>query len=248
MYRFIVRYALLLLLLCVGSTGATDTTASLNGQTVVLLHGLARGADSMSKMAHALEAQGYQVCNIAYPSRDYPVEVLADRFVAPAIRVCTSGPDRTVHFVTHSLGGIVLRQLAATDPAIHIGRVVMLSPPNHGSEVVDRLGSLTLFELINGPAGNQLGTGEGSLPNRLGPADFDLGIITGTRSVNPILSLLIPGTDDGKVSTQRATLQGMKDFLLLPASHTFIMKNSRAIEQTLRFIRTGAFDHTATTA
>jgi pimeloyl-ACP methyl ester carboxylesterase len=210
-------------------------------ESVVLLHGLARTADSMSRMAGALEAAGYHVCNISYPSRQHSIEELTTDFVAPAVRACRSSEMDTVHFVTHSLGGILVRQLAKSAPDLKIGRVVMLSPPNHGSEVVDKLGTLSLFTFINGPAGLQLATGEDYLPRTLGPASFDVGIVTGSRTVNPILSLLIPGEDDGKVSIESAKLAGMRDFCVIPATHPFIMNNKRAIALVLTFLAQGKF-------
>lgn len=209
--------------------------------TIVLLHGLARTSDSMSKMSPALEAAGYRVCNVSYPSRHHSIEVLTKDFVLPAVRMCVANPTDEVHFVTHSLGGIVVRQLARSAPELKIGRVIMLSPPNHGSEVVDKLGELALFKLINGPAGLELGTEQESVPQSLGPASFQAGIITGDRTINLILSLLIPGPDDGKVSIESAKLEGMAGFCVVPASHPFIMKDRLAIEQTLVFLARGAF-------
>src|ERR1044072_7055038 len=101
--------------------------------SVVVLHGLARTPDSMSRMTRALEIVGYHVCNVSYPSRNHSIEVLASDFVAPSVRACRSNATDIVHFVTHSLGGIIVRQLAQSEADIKIGRVVMLSPPNHGS-------------------------------------------------------------------------------------------------------------------
>lgn len=239
-----VSAALLFALLAVWASGAVASSGP-PPQTVVLLHGLTREAGSMDRMAAALEAAGYRVCNVAYPSREHAVEVLAADYVAPAVRSCS--PDRSlpVHFVTHSLGGILVRQLAACDPGIRLGRVVMLSPPNRGSEVVDKLGGLGIFRRVNGPAGLQLGTGADALPRALGPATFEVGVITGNRSINLLLSLLIPGDDDGKVSVENARLAGMKDFLVVPAAHPFIMRNRQAIEQTLHFLDHGTFSHAA---
>ncbi len=117
----------------------------------------------------------------------------------------------------------------------------MLSPPNKGSEVVDTLGETWLFELVNGPAGKELGTDRSSMPLTLGAADFEVGIITGSRSVNLILSLMIEGRDDGKVSIENAKLNGMKDFMVLPSTHPFIMKNKTVIEQTIYFLHHGVF-------
>lgn len=218
-----------------------DAVVPMKGESVVLLHGLARSSDSMTPMARALEAAGYHVCNVSYPSREHPVEKLAADFVAPAVRACLSDEAREIHFVTHSLGGILVRQLAKSEPDIRIGRVVMLGPPNHGSEVVDRLGGLSLFEWINGPAGLQLGTDTESLPRTLGSLPFEAGVISGDHSINPILSLIIPGADDGKVSIESAKLEGMTDFCVVPASHPFIMKNKLAIQQTLAFLSAGSF-------
>jgi triacylglycerol lipase len=230
-----------ILLAAAVQTSAASNVAPSNGESVVVLHGLARSSSSMSRMAHALEKDGYHVCNISYPSRKHSIEVLAAEFVAPAVRACLSNATDTPHFVTHSLGGVIVRQLAKSAPDLRIGRVVMLSPPNHGSEVVDKLGKLSLFRLINGPAGLQLATREESVPQSLGPASFDVGIMTGRWTINPILSLLIPGTDDGKVSLESARLEGMTDFCVIPSSHPFIMKNKHAIEQTLVFLAQGRF-------
>ncbi len=132
-------------------TSAADNVASSNGETVVVLHGLARSSASMSHMVRALEKAGYHVCNIAYPSREHSIEVLTTQFVAPAVRTCLSNKTDQAHFVTHSMGGVIVRQLARSATDLKIGRVVMLSPPNHGSEVVDKLGELSLFRAINGP-------------------------------------------------------------------------------------------------
>lgn len=214
-----------------------------NGESVVLLHGLARTNRSMNKMAHALGAAGYRVCNISYPSRHYSIAELAEEFIGPELDNCIHPLSRGYHFVTHSMGGILLRLLVANGGAEKLGRVVMLSPPNGGSEVVDKLGGWWAFGMVNGTAGRELGTAPTSLPQSLGPASFPLGIITGNRSINLFLSLLIPGPDDGKVSVERAKLEGMRDFLVIPATHPFIMNHPDAIRQTLHFLQYGGFEH-----
>jgi hypothetical protein len=195
----------------------------------------------MNKIQSAFTAEGYATCNIDYPSTRHPIASLASLHIMPKLRECIEGKNTRIHFVTHSLGGILARYLAKHAFIEHLGRAVMLSPPNQGSEVVDALGEAWVFEYINGPAGKELGTDINSMPLMLGPVDFEVGIITGSRSINPILSLLIDGRDDGKVSIERAKLQGMRDFLVLPATHTFIMRNAQAIDQSLHFIRYGSF-------
>jgi len=118
---------------------------------------------------------------------------------------------------------------------------VMLGPPNQGSEVVDRLGDLALFKKMHGPAGQQLGTAGDSIPNRLGPVDFEVGIIAGDRSINGINSLMIAGPDDGKVSVERTKVAGMADHIVVHATHPFLMRNQRAIRKTNQFLDSGRF-------
>jgi len=231
-------------LLVLSLTVATGTAAAdqraIPEKTVVLIHGLARSSQSMTKLENALRQQGYQVCNINYPSTKHPIEHLVASHVLPQIANCAHAATE-LNFISHSMGGIIVRYIAKHKLVKNIARVVMLSPPNHGSEIVDRLGKLWLFDFINGPAGQQLTTAKQSLPNTLGAADFELGIITGRYSINPILSLLINGEDDGKVSVQSAKLEGMGDFLVLPQNHTFIMRDQTAIAQSLHFLAYGQF-------
>ncbi len=206
---------------------------------VILLHGLARTDRSMHKLEQALLEQGYCVDNVRYESTRHDIETLAEQAIGAALATCPAG--QPVHFVTHSLGGILVRQYLENHRIENLGRVVMLGPPNKGSEVVDKLAEFPGFHFINGDAGLQLGTGATSVPNRLGRADFDLGIIAGTRSVNLLLSSIIPGADDGKVSVENTRLEGMRDHLEMPVTHTFMMQNTEVIEQVIHYLRFGEF-------
>ncbi|TVP59202.1 MAG: alpha/beta hydrolase [Halomonadaceae bacterium] len=210
-------------------------------EQVVLLHGLARSSGSMEVMADALKEAGYGVCNIAYPSTDHSLEVLLEKTVLPAVKLCFGDGNQPVHFVTHSMGGILVRMLYKAAPELVTGRTVMLGTPNKGSEAVDELKDLTVFSWLNGPAGHQMGTGDDSVPRSLGPAEFEVGIIAGTKSYNPLLSSLIPGKDDGKVSLESAKLEGMADFLAASVNHTFMMKDPEVIRQSLHFLKHGKF-------
>lgn len=212
-----------------------------SGPPVVLLHGLTRSPASMMTMAKALTAAGFRVCNVGYPSRSHSIEVLAAEYVAPAVAACFPGEKAPVDFVTHSMGGIIVRQLAATHAVPSFGRVVMMGPPNGGSELVDELGKLWLVRMVNGPAGAELGTSAESLPRKLGPATFELGIVAGNRSWNWLYARFFHGANDGKVSVASAGLEGMKDFIIVAATHTYMMRNREVIRQTLEFLRNGAF-------
>lgn len=206
---------------------------------VILLHGLARGTGTWNNMEPVLRRAGYGVVNQKYPSTQNSIESLAAAVVPTALEKC--GQYERVHFVTHSMGGIILRQYLATNSVDNLGRAVMIAPPNKGSAIVDRFGDLAAFGWINGPAGAQLGSTPDSLPNRLGPADFELGVIAGSRSYSPLFSNIIPGRDDGKVSIESTKLEGMAEHIVVSAGHTFIAMKPKTVRLTLAFLRTGSF-------
>lgn len=208
---------------------------------VVLLHGLCRSGASMRPMADALAGAGMVVENIDYPSRHSRIEPLSEEVIGTALRSPRLAGCRKIHFVTHSLGGILVRCYFARHRDPRLGRVVMLGPPNQGSEVVDHLKDWRLFQLLNGPAGDELGTDSCSVPRRLGPVTFEVGVIAGDRSINWINSWMIPGRDDGKVSVEGTKVAGMREHLVVHATHPFMMKNRRIIAATLCFLQTGSF-------
>ncbi len=226
------RLALALILLCLPMASVAES--------VILLHGLARSDRSMSKLEKALRGEGYCVQNINYESTRNNIQSLAEQVIGPAIAACPG--ESRVHFVTHSMGGILVRQYLHRHDIPNLGRVVMLGPPNKGSEVIDNLKDFPGFHFFHGDAGLELGTGETSVPNRLGHATFDLGIIAGTRSVNILLSRMIPGVDDGKVSVENTKLEGMSDHIEMDVTHTFMMRNDKVIAQVVHYLEHGRFE------
>ena len=195
----------------------------------------------MKRLEWALVNRGYRVVNVSYPSTRFAVEQLAEKHLLPALQEIQKSSPGRVHFVTHSLGGILLRQYLSTHALTNLGRVVMLGPPNRGSEVCDALQRWSCYRLFVGPSGQQLGTGERDLPRALGPARFEAGIIAGDRSFNPLFSRLLPGPDDGKVSVASARLEGMTDFLVVHHSHTWLPWRKAVIVQVVGFLETGRF-------
>ena len=225
--------------------GEQEHGATSNGQCVVLLHGLARTALSMERMKGSLEEEGYRVVNIDYPSREHRIEELAPMAIEAGLSGCGEESSR-VHFVTHSLGGILVRYYFANNTFDRLGRVVMLAPPNHGSEAVDTLGDLPGFEWLNGPAGYQLGKGDESVPLQLPQPDFEFAVIAGDRTIDPITSAVLDDPDDGRVSLDDTRLDGMTDFRVVGASHAFIMQNGDVIRLVKNFLAHGSFNEQKT--
>lgn len=193
----------------------------------------------MSGMEKFLQDHNFSVTNLDYPSRKFSIPELAEQ-VRKKITIDSKAQNaQKIHFVTHSMGGILLRQIQKTKPLSNLGRTVMLGPPNQGSEIVDKLGKLKIFKMLNGPASLQLGTKSYNIPNRLGPVNFEVCVIAGTQSINPLLSQMIPGTDDGKVSISRAKVEGMKEFIQVKSPHPFLMNNRTARNVTLHFLQIG---------
>ena len=211
-----------------------------DAETVILVHGLGRTPASMLVLESRLAGDGYRVVNFGYPSRSESLEALTDS-LRNAVHECCSEAGGKVHFVTHSMGGVLVRSYLEERPEPFEGRVVMLSPPSQGSEIVDAYADSPLLRSMLGPSGVRLGTNSSGIAREFGPVDFSLGIITGDRSINPIGSWLIPGPDDGKVSVARARLEGAADFIVVHATHTFIMNRSDVAEQVAHFLANGKF-------
>ncbi|WP_297309115.1 alpha/beta hydrolase [Neptuniibacter sp.] len=197
----------------------------------------------MIPVEKVLVKHGYSTVNEGYPSRSKNIEELANETIPKALEQCPT--NTKVNFVTHSMGAILLRQYLAQNSIPNLKRVVMLGPPNQGSEIVDTLGDIPGFHFINGDAGLQLGTGDNGITNILGPASFDLGIIAGTQTINWVLSSFIPGADDGKVSVDRTKLDGMNDHIALPVTHPLMMNNRPVQNQILHYLKYGYFERSS---
>ena len=219
-------------------------------ETVVLLHGLGVGGWTMHRLGCALARDGFHVVNLSYPSRTVLLETLARDWLPAQLAAHVPAASPRLHFVTHSMGGILVRawlgRASRTGPVFpaNLGRVVMLAPPNAGSEAAECLGRSGLFRALLGPNLSLLGTAPQHLPRRLGPwpTTAELGIIAGNRSVNPLASIWVPKPNDGPVSVAATHLAGETAHRTVPASHTGILFHSATARAVSTFLRTGRFD------
>lgn len=230
---------------CLATVPAGGPSPAHEQECVILVHGMMRSAASMNGLDEFLRSRGYQTVNLDYPTTSDSIERIAEMYIAPAVAQCLEQRYEKIHFVTHSMGGVVVRRYLEEHAAkIPPGsRVVMLAPPNRGTEVADFFKDSSLYRSITGPAGQELGTSPGSLPVDIKPVNLEVGVIAGNFSLNPFFSLIIPGDDDGTVSVERTKMEGMTDFLVVPRSHFFIMRDEAIMTQVVFFLENGKFAH-----
>lgn len=219
-----------------GSATSNSTTSD----SVIMLHGLGRTAFAMWYLEKKLTNAGFIVHNLDYPSRELPPDELLN-YISQLIDDCCGSIQGKVHFVGHSLGGLLIRaylQNSRVQPA----RVVLLGTPNNGSELADSFAHTSWFEKLLGPTAQLLGTDEDSFPHTLNKPDYELGVIAGNKSINPLGSWIIPGRDDGMVSINSTRLAGMSDFIILPTDHVLMRYDSEVSDQTIYFLKNGHFN------
>jgi pimeloyl-ACP methyl ester carboxylesterase len=208
---------------------------------VVLLHAISRTTRSLNKMQAAVEAAGFVTLTPAYASRHKALEPLAED-IHPAIERFTRDIEGRVHFVGHSMGGLLARIYLANHRPERLGHVVMLGTPNGGSEMADRLKNFAPYRAFFGPAGQQLGTErDAATEAMLPPVDYPVGIIAGDRSIDPFASAFLPKPHDGRVSVANTKLDGMTDYVVVHSAHPFLVRNADAITQTIAFLKNGTF-------
>lgn len=211
--------------------------------TVILLHGIKKTSACMSKFARHLEGIGYKVRNLDYPSTRLPIERIAERIELEIEDAAESTPNGKVHLIGHSMGGLVIRAVLKNYRPSNLGRVIMIGTPNNGSQVADLLKTVPLYQRLYGPAGQQLITDQSGFLDIFGPVDFDLGIIAGNRTIDPVSSLLIGyrNPNDGKVTVESTKLEGAADHIVVAANHTFFPSSKVMWQQAEAFLSNGLF-------
>ena len=213
-----------------------------NGDGVVLLHGLGRTSGSMRVLGLRLKRAGYRTNCVRYPSTRLGLEAIAAH-LEPDVHDFSKTVTGKIHFVTHSLGGLAARALLTRNRPANLGHVVMLAPPNGGSEWADALQRYRLASFILGPASEHLVTQRSTEAERcFGLVDYALGIVAGDRPIDRILApRLIRGPHDGKVSVAATKVNGMADHIVLPTGHPLMPFHPEVARQAIAFLRNGCF-------
>lgn len=224
-------------------------------ELVVLLHGLSRTRLSLMRLELRLRLAGYATYNWPYRSRLHSIHDLRQAFADLLLRLKDS-KFTCIHFVGHSLGGLLIRAGLCPEGAAYLpqgfltdfplGRIVQIAPPNQGVGIIERLERGPWLRLVGRPA-RELRTGAEWL-STISLPQADLGVIAGTRRIHPLNPSswinALHGVDephDGTVEVRSAEMPGVKDSLRLDASHTFIADDPRTIAATIRFLRSGHF-------
>jgi triacylglycerol lipase len=209
---------------------------------VVLIHGLGRSKYSMSMLKFGIQRAGYRVLSVGYPSRDISISEAAANHLGPILAKLEIKPGSRVHFVTHSLGGIVFRAWAAArDPSFPLGRTVLLVPPNQGSEIIDMLQPLRWPRWILGPVVDELGTAQGSTPKTLGTLPPETGVLMGNQATLPLFSHLLGPEHDGLVTTSGGRVEGLTDFIVLPVNHFTVLFKPCVLRAVRHYLQHGSF-------
>jgi len=218
-------------------------------ELVVLIHGLMRTRWSMKRLERFFIKNGYHTLNISYASLISPIPDIALTVLPKLInkKIVKNNEIKKIHFVTHSLGGIIVRyyfsHLSEVHTACKNGKIIMIAPPNQGSELAQKWRSQFWFKYSQGPAGQALGTDAHAIIHQLKPLKNDTGIIAGNRSNNPVTSYFLPSINDGIVTVASTKLPEMKDHITLPYSHTFICDKKKVRDQILYFLKESKFQH-----
>jgi pimeloyl-ACP methyl ester carboxylesterase len=209
-----------------------------NKEIIDLLHGLGRSNTSMWLLASRLEDAGYYVQRVGYSSlHQNPDEILKD--ISSQINQCCQKHAQSVHFVGHSLGGLMVRAYLQNSQVDKLGRVVLLGTPNKGTEAADYFSNSWLMEIL-GPTAKALGTDADSFPRSLEAPYYPVGIIAGELK-SKFNDHVIPGKDDGLVSVEATKIDDMTDFIIIETGHSRMRYNSEVADQTIEFIKNGVF-------
>lgn len=219
---------------CVSANAPIPDSPAVEKEVVYLLHGLGRSSFAMWVLASRLEDAGFLVNNIGYSSiNETPEDILLD--VSEQINSSLPEDNQAVHFVGHSLGGLIIRAYLEDTKVKNLGRVVLIGTPNKGTTLVDYYQDSWWLQMV-GPTALALSTAEDSFPNSIADPYYPVGIIAGISEDNNNEDIL-PGEDDGLVPLESTKVNGMTDIIIIESSHWMLRYDQDVASQTIAFLR-----------
>ncbi len=224
-----------------------EDIAPLGKKVVIVLHGLGRSRSSMKNLVQYLtDHSDYCVLNFSYASTRSSLAHDAS-YLAQVVNHLEEVEE--INFVAHSMGNLVVRHFlgdqqsaergSGVDPRIR--RFVMLAPPNNGAALAERFQDNPVFQLVFATGGEQFTKHWQQLQEHLITPPCEFGIIAGGSTDGSGSNPLLAGNDDLVVTVEETRLAGARDFVVVPARHTFIMDDAAAKQYTLQFLRHGYF-------
>ena len=210
--------------------------APMKGPAVILIHGLLQSSKCMLQMGANLEQAGYSAVEFDYPSTQVSIPEAA-QYLNQLIQ-SLDGIDE-INFVTHSMGGLVVRAYTMEYDDPRIKRMVMLGTPNQGAELADLTHQYWILRTAAGPGALQLGTRSDGLIQKLPVPKFEFAVIAGSRGTPAGWNPLIPGDDDGTVTVESTKLPGAADFMTVRALHSRLLWSEEAHKHTINFLKNG---------
>lgn len=208
----------------------------MDGPAVILIHGLLQSSRCMTSMAASFKDAGYTPIEFDYPSTQVTIPEAA-RYLDKLIK-SLDGIDE-INFVTHSMGGLVVRawSLEYDDPRLR--RMVMLGTPNQGAELADITHQYWILRTAAGPGARQLGTRPNGLIPKLPLPKCEFAVIAGSSGTPAGWNPLIPGDDDGTVTVESTKLPGAADFVTVRTLHSRLLWDEESRLHCVNFIRDG---------
>lgn len=215
---------------------------AVSGPTVIVLHGLGEGRRSMRPLVEYLRNTiDATVLSFGYASTSAGIDDHG-RSLASVIKGLPHADS--ISFVGHSMGNLVVRRwmgLAAEDDLARVRRMVMLGPPNQGSELARKVAKISVLAALSNGAARELVLEWNRISPDLAVPPCPFGIVAGGKGDERGYSSFLAGDDDAVVRVEETRLPGAHDFLLLPVHHAAMMKNAGVQQATAAFLKTGRF-------
>ena len=206
------------------------------GKAVILIHGLLQTSNCMNQMSISLKDSGFVPVEFDYPSTQISIPEAAG-FLNKMVTSLEGFTE--IHFVAHSMGGLVVRSFSTGTHDQRVKRLVMLGTPNQGAELADITQQVWLVRTASGPGARQLGTRPNGLIKKLPVPNYEFAVIAGARGTYAGWNPLIPGDDDGTVTVASTRLPGAADFGTVCKTHGDLLGDEQAISQTVNFLKSG---------